>query len=210
MNPTEASRSAEDPARERWRRETYEPARARRSERRESFATPSGLEPEPIYGAAHDGGWPGEYPFTRGIRETMYRGRLWTMRQYAGFGTPAETRRRFEYLIERGQTGLNVAFDLPTQCGLDSDDLMAEGEVGRVGMAVDTLADMVMDVTTSDSNSRHKALSFVYQVLGAINYFAVSEPTLARMLGRQDFSKLRAGYEAELRTLISARIDLLR
>ena len=75
---------------------------------------------------------------------------------------------------------------------------------------LDTLADMVMDVTTSESNSRHNALSFVYQVLGAINYFAVSEPTLARMLGRQDFSKLRAGYEADLRALISARIDLLR
>ena len=93
------------------------------------------------------GGWagigrPGEFPFTRGIHPHMYRERPWTMRQYSGFGTAAETHERFLYLIKHGQTGLNVAFDLPTQCGLDSDDPMAEGEVGRVGMAVDTLADM--------------------------------------------------------------------
>ncbi len=87
-------------------------------------------------------GEPGEYPFTRGIHPLMYRQRPWTMRQYSGFGTAAETHERFIYLIDRGQTGLNVAFDLPTQCGLDSDDPMAEGEVGRVGMAVDSLVDM--------------------------------------------------------------------
>jgi methylmalonyl-CoA mutase N-terminal domain/subunit len=87
-------------------------------------------------------GLPGEYPFTRGIHRLMYRKAPFTIRQYAGFGTPTETHQRFLYLIEQGQTGLNVAFDLPTQCGLDSDDPMAEGEVGRVGMAVDTLADM--------------------------------------------------------------------
>lgn len=109
----------------------------------------SGLEIKPIYTAADveaSGGWegigtPGEYPFTRGIHRYMYRQRPWTMRQYAGFGTPEETNRRFHYLIANGQTGLNVAFDLPTQIGLDSDDPLAEGEVGRVGMAVDTLAD---------------------------------------------------------------------
>ncbi len=89
-----------------------------------------------------DIGDPGEFPFTRGIHPYMYRERLWTMRQYAGFGTPAETNQRFKYLIEHGQNALNVAFDLPTQMGLDSDDPMAEGEVGRVGMAVDTLRDM--------------------------------------------------------------------
>jgi methylmalonyl-CoA mutase N-terminal domain/subunit len=86
-------------------------------------------------------GQPGEFPFTRGIHELMYRKRPWTMRQYAGFGTPEETNKRFLYLIENGQTGLNVAFDLPTQMGIGSDDPMAEGEVGRVGMAVDTLED---------------------------------------------------------------------
>jgi len=110
----------------------------------------SGLEIQPVYTAedversgGSDGiGRPGEYPFTRGIHALMYRQRPWTMRQYSGFGTAAETHERFLYLIKHGQTGLNVAFDLPTQCGLDSDDPMAEGEVGRVGMAVDSLADM--------------------------------------------------------------------
>ncbi|MFQ5854857.1 MAG: methylmalonyl-CoA mutase [Anaerolineae bacterium] len=110
----------------------------------------SGIEVKPIYGpedVAHidfeqDIGEPGEYPFTRGIHRYMYRYRPWTMRQYAGFGTPAETNERFRFLIEHGQNALNVAFDLPTQMGLDSDDPMAMGEVGRVGMAVDTLKDM--------------------------------------------------------------------
>lgn len=110
----------------------------------------SGLEIKPVYSASDveaTGGWngigaPGEFPFTRGIHPLMYRQRPWTMRQYSGFGTAAETRERFLYLIAHGQTGLNVAFDLPTQCGFDSDDPMAAGEVGRVGMAVDTLADM--------------------------------------------------------------------
>jgi methylmalonyl-CoA mutase N-terminal domain/subunit len=108
------------------------------------------MEIRPVYTAddvERSGGWdgigdPGEYPFTRGIHPLMYRKRPWTMRQYSGFGTAEETHERFLYLIKHGQTGLNVAFDLPTQCGLDSDDPMATGEVGRVGMAVDTLADM--------------------------------------------------------------------
>ncbi len=110
----------------------------------------SGIEIAPVYTPEHleqsggvaDLGEPGKFPFTRGIHPEMYRKRPWTMRQYSGFGTAKETHERFLYLIENGQTGLNVAFDLPTQCGLDSDDAMAEGEVGRVGMAVDTLADM--------------------------------------------------------------------
>ena len=93
-------------------------------------------------GGDGDIGEPGQYPYTRGIHPHMYRQRPWTMRQYSGFGTAAETHARFLYLLENGQNGLNVAFDLPTQCGLDSDDPLAEGEVGRVGMAVDTLADM--------------------------------------------------------------------
>lgn len=86
--------------------------------------------------------FPGQYPFTRGVQPTMYRGRLWTMRQYAGFGTAAETNKRFKYLLDHGQTGLSVAFDLPTQMGLDSDDAMAKGEVGRVGVAIDSVEDM--------------------------------------------------------------------
>jgi methylmalonyl-CoA mutase N-terminal domain/subunit len=109
----------------------------------------SGIELKPLYtredversGGEAGIGRPGEFPFTRGIHALMYRERPWTMRQYAGFGTPEETNRRFRFLIENGQTGLNVAFDLPTQMGLSSDDPRAEGEVGRVGMAVDTLED---------------------------------------------------------------------
>jgi methylmalonyl-CoA mutase N-terminal domain/subunit len=110
----------------------------------------AGIPVKPRYGPedlagfdpARDLGRPGEYPFTRGIHPEMYRARLWTMRQYVGFGMPAETNQRFKYLMARGQDALNVAFDLPTQLGLDSDDPRAEGEVGRVGMAVDSLADM--------------------------------------------------------------------
>jgi methylmalonyl-CoA mutase, N-terminal domain len=110
----------------------------------------SGIPVNAVYGpddvagidAANDIGRPGDYPFTRGIHPLMYRARPWTMRQYAGFGAPDETNARFKFLIEHGQNALNVAFDLPTQMGLDSDDPLAEGEVGRVGMAVDSLADM--------------------------------------------------------------------
>ena len=109
----------------------------------------SGIEVKPLYTAADveaSGGMamvgePGQYPFTRGIHREMYRKQPWTMRQYAGFGNPADTNQRFKYLIANGQTGLNVAFDLPTQIGLDSDDPLAEGEIGRVGMSIDTLRD---------------------------------------------------------------------
>jgi methylmalonyl-CoA mutase N-terminal domain/subunit len=111
------------------------------ADRRETL---SGIPLEPVYNrpAAGDLGRPGEFPFTRGIYPTMYRGRLWTMRQYAGFGTPEESNRRYRYLLSQGQTGLSVAFDLPTQMGYDSDDPAAAGEVGKVGVAIDSLADM--------------------------------------------------------------------
>ena len=106
--------------------------------------TDSGIDVEPLYRAEDDDaqGAPGAFPFTRGIYPDMYRGRVWTMRQYAGFGTAEETNERFRYLLERGQTGLSIAFDLPTQMGYDSDATMAAGEVGRVGVAIDSLADM--------------------------------------------------------------------
>jgi methylmalonyl-CoA mutase N-terminal domain/subunit len=108
--------------------------------------TDSGIEVKPVYTAGDVTGGelepPGEYPYTRGPYETMYRGRPWTIRQYAGFGSAEETNTRFRYLLERGQTGLSVAFDLPTQLGYDSDDPLAEGEVGRTGVAIDSLADM--------------------------------------------------------------------
>ncbi len=110
-------------------------------------ATSSGISIERLYGPEEFDyvgklGFPGEYPFTRGVYPTMYRGRLWTMRQYAGFGSAEESNRRYRYLLDQGITGLSVAFDLPTQVGYDSDDPMSEGEVGRVGVAIDSLEDM--------------------------------------------------------------------
>ena len=131
--------------RDRWQRETLGPYVSKRPERRSSFTTSSGLEVEPVYdgeGATSDRSCPGEFPYTRGVYPTMYRGRLWTMRQYAGFGTAGETNRRFRYLLDSGQTGLSVAFDLPTQMGYDSDDPKVRGEVGRVGVAIDSIEDM--------------------------------------------------------------------
>ncbi|MCK5406111.1 MAG: methylmalonyl-CoA mutase, partial [Candidatus Krumholzibacteria bacterium] len=132
---------------ERWRRETYRPTVEKKPERKQAFSTTSGIEIEPLYTPPDDDypdgiGFPGEYPFTRGVYPTMYRGRPWTIRQYAGFGTAKQTNERFHYLLEHGQKGLSVAFDLPTQMGYDSDDPMAAGEVGRVGVAVDTIDDM--------------------------------------------------------------------
>src|SRR5690348_12131181 len=115
----------------------------------DKIQSPSGVPVDPVYrpdnaefSYAKDLADPGAFPFTRGVQPTMYRGRLWTMRQYAGFGTAAETNRRFRLLLEAGQTGLSVAFDLPTQMGIDSDDARAVGEVGRVGVAIDTVDDM--------------------------------------------------------------------
>ncbi len=118
-------------------------------DRRSEWTTDSGLPVEPCYGPEDVPddlrdrlGVPGEYPYTRGVYPTMYRGRLWTMRQYAGFGTATETNRRYHYLLERGQTGLSVAFDLPTQMGYDSDHEMSDGEVGRAGVAIDSIDDV--------------------------------------------------------------------
>jgi len=126
---------------------TQAPQTAKRAEKRE---TSSHIELKPVYTPEHlsgfdpgrDLGFPGQFPFTRGVYPTMYRGRCWTMRQYAGFGTAAESNQRFRYLLEQGQTGLSVAFDLPTQIGFDSDHPQALGEVGRVGVAIDSLEDM--------------------------------------------------------------------
>ena len=133
---------------ERWQRETF----ARAPERDAPFSTISGEPIEPLYtevdlpegiGGPDDPiGLPGEFPYTRGVYGSMYRGRLWTMRQFAGFGTAQETNRRFRYLLEHGQTGLSTAFDMPSLMGHDSDDPRSLGEVGREGVAVDTLEDM--------------------------------------------------------------------
>jgi methylmalonyl-CoA mutase N-terminal domain/subunit len=131
----------------RWREEVLAPALARSGS---PARTPGGIELEAVYTAAdlegHDAlsqeGFPGQYPFTRGIQPTMYRGRPWSIRQYAGFGTAADANARFRFLLDSGQPGLSVAFDLPTQMGLDSDDPLSAGEVGQVGVAIDSLADM--------------------------------------------------------------------
>ncbi len=132
-----------------WYEKIYRPFKEKGGERKDRFATTSQIEIKPVYtrsDAPPDKdpeklGLPGSPPFTRGIYPTMYRGRLWTMRQYAGFGSAQETNERFRYLLDQGQTGLSVAFDLPTQMGYDSDHRMAQGEVGRVGVAIDTLDD---------------------------------------------------------------------
>jgi methylmalonyl-CoA mutase, N-terminal domain len=129
-----------------WRGELYDAAPERRGE---LFSTISGIENEPLHTAEsspvdydRDLGYPGVFPFTRGVYPSMYRGRLWTMRQFAGFGTAAETNERFRYLLEHGQTGLSTAFDMPTLMGYDSDHPRSEGEVGREGVAIDSLEDM--------------------------------------------------------------------
>src|SRR5687768_5702799 len=146
MNDGQSSDRAE------WEARVLGSARERSAERREGFETSSRIPIQPLYtpedlaewDAADRLGFPGELPFTRGVQPNMYRGRLWTMRQYAGYATAEESNARYRYLLERGQTGLSVAFDLPTQMGYDSDHLMAEGEVGKVGVAIDTLDDMEM------------------------------------------------------------------
>ncbi len=138
--------------REDWRENTLEPVIRRFPERRERFQTDSGLTIDPLYApddAAGDSdesgrgiGYPGEFPYTRGVQPNMYRGRIWTMRQYSGYATAADTNRRFRYLLEQGQTGLSVAFDLPTQIGYDSDAPQSLGEVGKVGVPICSLEDM--------------------------------------------------------------------
>jgi methylmalonyl-CoA mutase N-terminal domain/subunit len=135
--------------REHWEHEILAPVLRRRPERRDRFETYSGIEVERVYTPqeaatdyVEDLGFPGQYPFARGVYPTMYRGRLWTMRQYAGYATAEESNHRYKYLLSQGQTGLSVAFDLPTQIGYDSDHPLAEGEVGKVGVAIDSLEDM--------------------------------------------------------------------
>src|SRR5436190_18801811 len=125
---------------------------------------------------------PGQFPFTRGIQPTMYRGRLWTMRQYAGFGTAAETNRRFRMLLDAGQTGLSVAFDLPTQMGIDSDDPRAVGEVGRVGVAIDTVDDMhvLLDQIPLDRVSTSMTINATASTLLAMYIVAAEERGIPR------------------------------
>ena len=141
--------SEPDAVRKRWEEGTLGPVLKKTGERQAEFRTRSGIPVERVYLPASEEsafaervGFPGEYPYTRGIHPTMYRGQLWTIRQYAGAGTAEESNLRFRFLLDQGQTGLSVAFDLPTQLGLDSDDPEAAGEVGQVGVAIDSLRDM--------------------------------------------------------------------
>jgi methylmalonyl-CoA mutase, N-terminal domain len=167
----EASGSVED-----WREKRYDAAPERTDE---LFSTISGVETEPLYAPGNstfdydrDLGYPGEFPFTRGVYPSMYRGRLWTMRQFAGFGTAEETNARFRYLTEHGQTGLSTAFDMPTLMGYDSDHARSVGEVGREGVAVDSLADAetlfdgipLGDVSTSMTINSPAAILLAYYV----------------------------------------------
>jgi methylmalonyl-CoA mutase N-terminal domain/subunit len=142
--------SAEQIKRDRWKEQTLEPALRRQPERKPSFQTVSLAEVNPLYDQVdtdsiefdREIGYPGEFPYTRGIHASGYRGKLWTMRQFAGFGTPEETNARFKYLLKQGQTGLSVAYDLPALMGYDADSPLSEGEVGKCGVAVSSLADM--------------------------------------------------------------------
>ena len=135
----------------RWEEETLRPALERSPERKDTFTTASGIVLERVYLPDEEAaerylqklGFPGEYPYTRGVYPTMYRGRLWTMRQYAGYATAEESNRRYKFLLEQGQSGLSVAFDLPTQIGYDADDPLAAGEVGKVGVSISSLHDML-------------------------------------------------------------------
>jgi methylmalonyl-CoA mutase N-terminal domain/subunit len=166
-----------------WLNNTYKKFTSKNPERKKEFTTASFspvkelYTPEDIKGTHDDKlGFPGEFPFTRGIQPTMYRGRYWTMRQYAGFGNAKESNERYRYLLEQGQSGLSVAFDLPTQIGYDSDDPIAFGEVGKVGVAIDTLADMeiLFDKIPLDKVSTSMTINAPASVLLAM-YIAVAE-----------------------------------
>jgi len=172
-------------AKEKWEAEHVEPVVDRFGERKEAFVTDTGGQPvDRLYTPADlddfeyqdDLGFPGDEPYTRGVYSTGYRGRLWTMRQYAGMGTAEETNERFNYLLSEGQTGLSMAFDLPTQMGYDSDDSMAAGEVGKAGVAIDSLRDMetVFDGIPLDEVSTSMTINAPASVLLAM-YIAVGD-----------------------------------
>ncbi len=167
-----------------WEETDVNKAISRFPERKEKFETNSDIEVNRLYTPLDLKDWdyeeklgyPGQYPFTRGVQPTMYRGRLWTMRQYAGFGTAVESNKRYKYLLEQGQTGLSVAFDLPTQIGYDSDHPLAEGEIGKVGVAIDSLKDMeiLFDGIPLDKVSTSMTINAPASILLAM-YIAVAE-----------------------------------
>ncbi len=167
-----------------WQKATLEPALKKAPEREKSFATNSGIDLDVVYtpddlpGFDYESalGYPGDYPFTRGIQPNMYRGKLWTFRQYAGFASAEESNRRYRYLLEQGQTGLSVAFDLPTQIGYDSDHPLAHGEVGKCGVPICTLRDMeiLFDKIPMDKVSTSMTINSTAPVLLAM-YIAIAK-----------------------------------
>lgn len=169
---------------QKWEEEKVAKSIARFPERKETFEFTSGIETKRLYTPAdiadfdyeQDLGMPGQYPFTRGVQDTMYRGKFWTMRMYAGFSTAEESNKRYKYLIENGSSGLSVAFDLPTQMGYDSSDEISQGEVGKVGVAIDTLKDMeiLFDGIPLDKVSTSMTINAPASVLLAM-YIAVAE-----------------------------------
>ena len=173
-------------SKEEWRKKTLEPAVKRFPEREERFLTESGIEQDPVYAPEdidssgldyqRDLGYPGEYPYTRGVQPNMYRGRIWSMRQYSGYATAEESNRRYHYLLEQGQTGLSIAFDLPTQIGYDSDHPYALGEVGKVGVPISSLLDMevLLDGISLDKVSTSMTINATASVLLCL-YIAVAK-----------------------------------
>ena len=169
---------------DRWEKTTLNKTLSKAAEREPSFKTTSHIELKRLYTPLDladldycgELGFPGEFPFTRGVQPTMYRGRFWTMRQYAGFATPEDTNKRYKYLLEHGQTGLSVAFDLPTQIGYDSDHPLSDGEVGKVGVAIDTLKDMeiLFDGIPLDKVSTSMTINSTAAILLTM-YIAVAE-----------------------------------
>ncbi len=167
-----------------WEDKVVKKGLARSPERKKRFQTTSGIEVKRLYTPADTAdldynealNFPGQSPFTRGVQPTMYRGRFWTMRQYAGFGTAEESNKRYRYLLKQGQTGLSVAFDLPTQMGRDSDHPLAAGEVGRAGVAIDSLADMeiLLNSIPLDKVSTSMTINATAAILLAL-YLAVAE-----------------------------------
>src|SRR5215203_407943 len=183
MAETKEHPSAAEEAVERWENQTLDRVLNKRPERKKSFQTVSLEEVDRLYTPAdtqhldfdNDISFPGEFPYTRGIHPTGYRGKLWTMRQFAGFSTPEETNSRFKYLMEQGQTGLSVAYDLPTLMGYDADSPLAEGEVGKCGVAISSLADMEVlfegipfeEVTTSMTINAPASMIFAMYLVAA-------------------------------------------
>ncbi len=191
----------------RWRETTLKKALERFAERKKDFRTTSGVplprlglpsETEPAYEERL--GFPGQYPFVRGVQPTMYRGRFWTMRQYAGYASAAESNRRYRYLLEQGQTGLSVAFDLPTQIGYDADDPLAQGEVGKVGVSISSIEDMaqLFEAIPLEKVSTSMTINAPAAVLLAM-YIAV-----ARRQGA-DISKLRGTIQNDILKEYTAR-----